>query len=295
MTSEHRVAVDGWSVAVRGFEATAEPVAVAVLGHGMMCDQRVLDRPRGGGLASTLAAEGVATYTFDVRGHGRSRPNPAEGGRYSYEDVVEGDVPALARWAAARHPGLPVVVGGHSLVGHAAMLAAGSLPGLPVAGVVGFAPTLWLRPLEASPGRWLVKRAALEVFLGVTRVRGYFPTRRLGMGTDDAAKAYVEDLVRYGRRGAVRRRADGFDYFANLARVRVPVGVWVGTADRICAPADARGFAASIPEHRVLEVPGADHMSLVSDPRFEGAWREVAAWIRGVAARGAPVATGVGR
>ncbi len=275
----HRVAVDGWSLAVQEFPAPEAPRGVVVAGHAMMCDQRTLDRPRGGGLASVLAAAGLVTYTFDARGHGQSGPLAADGGRYTYEDFVEGDIPAMVRWAKARHPDLPLSIVGHSLIGHAAMLWLGQNPDAPVAAIVGFAPNLWARELEPSRLVWWQKRATTEAWAAFTRLYGYFPVRRLGMGTDDESAAYVLDFLRYVRSG-IYRKHDGADYLAGLRNIRAPVLAFVGSEDDLlCHPAACARFLATIPDHELRIVQGADHRALVTDERHRPVWQAAADWL----------------
>lgn len=278
-TVAHRVAVDGWSLAVQAFPAVGTPRGVVIAGHAMMCDQRTLDRPRGAGLASTLAAAGLHTYTFDARGHGQSGPRPADGGRYSYEDIVEGDVPAMVRWAKARHPDLPLAIVGHSLVGHAAMLWLGQNPDAPVDAICGLAPNLWARHLEPDRRVWWRKRATIEAWAAFTRVYGYYPARRFGTGTDDEAAEYVHDFVRYIRHG-IHRASDGADYLAGLRNVQAPVLALVGSRDDfLCRPAACSLFLANIPQHELRVVDGANHMSLVTSETHRDTWCAAADWL----------------
>ena len=287
-TVDHRVATDGWSLAVRSFPPPDAPLGVAVCGHAMMCDQRTLDRPPGGGLASTLAAAGLQTYTFDVRGHGQSGPSVAEGGRYDYEDVIEGDVPAMVRWAAARHPDLPLAVVGHSLVGHAALLWLGQNPTAPVDAVLNFAANLWVRHLEPDPAVWRRKRATTEALAALARATGWIsagsghlPVRWLGYGTADEPLEYVLDLVRYAREDACLRKRDGAVYLAGLGEVQAPVLAYTGSEDTLlCRRSACARFLARVPDHTLRVVEGADHMSLVVDARFKWVWEEAAAWIK---------------
>lgn len=279
----HRVAAPGWTLIVEADPPPPglAPWGVVVAGHAMMCDRRTLDRPRGAGLAGTLAAAGLYVYRFDARGHGESGPGAHAGGRWSYDDLALGDLPAVVAWARARHPDLPLAVVGHSLMGHAALLWLGQAPAAPVDAVVTLGANVWVRSLEPSAARWLVKRATAEVWWAVTAALGRFPARRIGMGTDDEALDYVGDLCRWTRRSACRRRADGADYLAGLARVRAPVLALAGGADRLlCHPEAARRFHAPIPDHEVRVIPGVDHMGLVLDPRMRPAWRAAADWLR---------------
>jgi pimeloyl-ACP methyl ester carboxylesterase len=53
---------------------------------------------------------------------------------------------------------------------------------------------------------------------------------------------------------------------ARLGVVRVPVTVVRGTRDRLCSGGWARTVAAAAPSGRVVEVPGAAHMSVQTHP-----------------------------
>src|SRR5262245_58590813 len=110
---------DGWRLDADLLVPEA-PRAVAVLGHSMFANRRTLDR-RGRGLASHLAARGIAVLNFDLRGHGGSTPHAAGGGRWRYDDLVEQDVPAAVDFARRQFPSLPLACVGHSLFGHAAL------------------------------------------------------------------------------------------------------------------------------------------------------------------------------
>ncbi len=270
----------GWRLAVEAFEAPEEVVGVALCGHAMMCDRRTLDRPRGRGLASALAAAGLQVYSFDARGHGGSGPKAAQGGRWTYQDYIERDLPAVVDWVRARHPGLRLGVVGHSLIGHAALLWLGAQPQAPVDAVVALAPNMWARQFERSRLRWLQKRGLMEAWWAISRARGYFPTRRLGMGTDDEALSYVLSLVETVRSGRCEA-ADGADYFATMDRVRAPVLALVGAEDRLLCHEDAaRRFLAPIGDLELRMVPGADHMGLVLDEGCRPAWEAAAQWLR---------------
>lgn len=79
---------------------------------------------RYGRFQAVLAANGFHSIVHDHRGHGFTRAADAPLGRFAAKDgaarVLE-DVGAVHGWIAARHPGLPVVLHGHSLGGLIAM------------------------------------------------------------------------------------------------------------------------------------------------------------------------------
>ncbi len=279
MNPVHRVDADGWSLAVEEHAPTGPERGVVLAGHAMMCDRRTLDRPREAGLASTLAASGLRVYTFDSRGHGQSGPTAGQGGRWTYDDVVERDWPAVVAWARARHPAGPLAAIGHSLTGHALVFWLGLTPDAPVDAAVTIGANVWMRRHEPSRRLWLRKRATIEAWRAITLALGRFPARRLRIGTDDEAAEYVLDLCRFVREGRCRRRAGG-DYLDGLPRVRPPVLALVGGADDVmCHVESARRFHAAIPRHELRVVPGVDHMGLVLAPQMADVWRDVAGFI----------------
>jgi predicted alpha/beta hydrolase len=260
-----------------------------------MVDRRTLDRPRGGGLVSHLAAHGVACVWADLRGHGQSGPRPEEGGDWGYDDLVEYDVPALVGFARQRFAGLPLTTVGHSLFGHVALAHLARHPDAAIDGLVLLAVNVAHPRWNARPLARVTKTALIEVMGVLTRAYGRLPARRLGYGTDDEPRGYVRDFVRIGR--ATRWRArDGFDYWEALPSVRRPLFGLVGSGDRWMAPAaDARAIATRVPGAE-FQVVGRrtglswdpDHMGLVLDPRSRPAWDQIAEFIRRVPAAPAP-------
>jgi predicted alpha/beta hydrolase len=276
---------DGWVLRGELVSAPA-PRAVALVGHAMMVDRRTLDRPRGRGLVSTLAARGIACVWPDLRGHGASGPRAGEGGDWGYDDLVEHDVAALAAFARARFPSLPLAAVGHSLFAHVALAHVARHPESPIDGLALLAcnvanPEWARRPLE----RW-AKRALMELAaLGIGLV-GRVPARRLGLGSDDEPAGYVRDFLTAARRGRWLAR-DGFDYYGALATMTRPVLAVIAAGDRLMAPeADARGLVAPVPRAEVRVVGRASglpfdpgHMGLVLDERARPAWEEIADFI----------------
>ena len=188
----------------------------------MMVDRRTLDRPRGRGLVSTLAARGIACVVADLRGHGKSGPRAGEGGDWAYDDLVEHDVPTLVAFARARFPSLPLACVGHSLFGHVALAHLSRHPHAAIDALVLLAvnapnPAWSLRSIHG-----LRRRAGIELMGLLSRAFGRLPARRLRYGTDDEAAGYVRDFLRNGRARRWRAR-DGFDYWDALPRIDRPV------------------------------------------------------------------------
>ena len=298
-TSQHEVVcADGWRLAVTLVEPEGPARAVAVVGHAMMVDRRTMDRG-GGGLVSTLAARGIAVVWPDLRGHGQSGPLAGEGGRWSYDDLVERDAPALYAFARARFPSLPLVAVGHSLFGHVSLAHLSRHPEAEVDALVLVAANLWLRAGEPSALVWQEKRLLLALMAFVSRRFGRFPARRLRIGNTDESADYVAQFADWVRQGDWSAR-DGFSYWEALAWIDRPVLALAGTGDRLMAhPASMRAFVARVPRVRFRcagrersqrrDVTAAErlaldfdpgHMGLVTDARSRPVWEEIARFIR---------------
>ncbi|MEV8124510.1 lysophospholipase [Streptomyces sp. NPDC085944] len=119
-TREHTLTGTRGRITVREW-AAGQPRYVAVLVHGYGEHSGRYEE-----VAGVLTGHGAAVYAPDHVGHGRS-----EGERVvveDFEDVVT-DVHAVAELARAAHPGLPVVMVGHSMGGLIASRYAQRHPG----------------------------------------------------------------------------------------------------------------------------------------------------------------------
>ncbi|MEM9784192.1 MAG: alpha/beta fold hydrolase, partial [Pseudomonadota bacterium] len=99
-----------------------------------------------GPAAAAWAEAGIATYAPDQRGFGRGPTR----GQWPGAEVLVQDARAYAAAVRARHPGLPLVLLGHSMGGGVALAAAGA--GAEVDALVLAAPAIWggdaLNPLQ---------------------------------------------------------------------------------------------------------------------------------------------------
>ncbi len=282
---------DGWELDVLRISAHGPPRAVAVLGHAMMVDRRSMDRPKGSGLASTLAAAGIEVFLPDVRGRGDSGPRAEDGGRWGYDDLVRRDLPAVVEAVREACPGLPLTLVGHSLCGHVSAAAAGTgaYPRPPEAHVL-LSANAWLPSLEARLGLRLRKTLATWSFLLLSWFFGRFPSRLLRMGPVDEARPYADDIASFWRSDSWGSQDGQHDYLAGMAQVSGRILSVLGAADTLLAhPSGARAWAECFGAGRAtIEVVGRgrwgldfdpDHMSLVTDPRSRPLWERVAAWI----------------
>jgi predicted alpha/beta hydrolase len=279
---------DGWSLRVDVHEQGESAIGVALLGHALMARRTEFDRPVGAGLASFLIDRGWHVVAFDFRGHGDSGPAPREGGTLGYDALVTRDLPAVCEFARSEvGRGLPVVVVGHSLGGHAALAAQGTRA-MQVDAIATLASTMWMWQLDLSHRRWWAKRATVETMLVVARRVGYFPARALRLGSDDEPRALIEDITRVVRSGTWTSADGGVDYLSSLSQVRVPVMQILSENDRFeCDPESGARFAERCPNSTIVRIARGDdetgaptHMGLVTSGRVRGVWSQVEAWMR---------------
>lgn len=103
--------------------AAVEPAkGILLVSHGLAEHSRRY-RP----FAAAMAKAGFHVYAWDHRGHGETTAPDAPIGRFALKDgraIVLRDVMAMRDLAAAAHPGLPVILFGHSMGGLIALNAA---------------------------------------------------------------------------------------------------------------------------------------------------------------------------
>ncbi|MBE7184897.1 MAG: alpha/beta hydrolase [Methylobacterium mesophilicum] len=108
-------APSGAALNVHLCEPTAPPRAVVQISHGLAEHAGRYRR-----FMEALAAHGFFSVAHDHRGHGATRAPDAPPGRFAAKggaDAVLADVLAIHDLVAARHPGVPVIVFGHSMGG----------------------------------------------------------------------------------------------------------------------------------------------------------------------------------
>lgn len=278
---------DGWHLSGEVLAEGRRP-AVALLLHAMMASRRSMDKPRGAGLASTLAAAGLSVVSMDLRGHGESGPSAREGARYTYDDYVLFDVPALVGLTRSLFPGKRVIVVGHSLGAHAALVAAGVFPDKAPDAVASIAGNFWFPSDEPSLARRAAKAAVLRTWLAVTETLGYFDPKPFRIGSDAVALPYIRQFWKVWSSDRYGSVDDRYDYAEALSRVTCPVLAVASEGDELLAhPESVKRFFARIgsPNKTLRIITRAehegrapDHMGLVTDPRSLPVWREIAEW-----------------
>lgn len=216
---------DGVSLSATVLEPAGEPRGSVVMAHAMFARQSAFKF-----VAPVFRDRGWRVVTFDFRGHGKSFCED-----WGYDDFVERDLPAVVECVRARNDHGPVALVGHSLGGHVALAAQGSkLVSLDALVLVAGA-NVWLRDFEPNAAIWAAKHAILVGFVRTARRFGYFPARRLRLGSDDESLAYVEDLARFGIDGRWCSRDGTRNYLSALTEVTIPIHSIASEGDRINA------------------------------------------------------------
>jgi alpha-beta hydrolase superfamily lysophospholipase len=103
----------GATLAYHGEDAKGTPRGIVLVAHGMSEHSRRYAR-----FAGDLAARGYHVYAWDHRGHGETTAPDAVQGQFARRDgldTVIADTMAMRDMAAANHPGLPILLFGHSM------------------------------------------------------------------------------------------------------------------------------------------------------------------------------------
>jgi alpha-beta hydrolase superfamily lysophospholipase len=277
---------DGTQIVAYRWDPAGEPRAAVQLTHGMGEHARRYDH-----VARALNEAGFVVYAQDHRGHGASADpeEPGHLGTGSWAGLVD-DIGLLSARIRGEHPGLPLILVGHSMGSFAVqeyiLDHSGDADGVVLTGTAAIdllEGALDLdQPIDLSlfnapfqPARtdydWLSRDEAI--------VDAYVADPRCGFGIDtDSAKAMF---------AGARRGADP----AQVAAIRpgLPVYIAVGEADPVnggltlLTPLTERYEAAGLTDVTIRTYPAARHEILNETNRAE-VIAELTSWLDRVAA-----------
>lgn len=118
----------GADLALYHLPASTPARGVLLINHGLAEHARRYEA-----FGRAMASRGFEVYAHDHRGHGGTRSPGQLQGRFAPErgiGAVLADVAAVRNHAASRHPGLPLILFGHSMGGLIALNAAEAQPSL---------------------------------------------------------------------------------------------------------------------------------------------------------------------
>jgi len=267
----HDVALYG-----RAWLPEAEPRMVVVLSHGL---GEHLGRYEW--LAARLLETDCAVYAVDHRGHGRSGgPAPANIDRFDY---VVSDLGTFTGRAQREHPGVPMVLFGHSMGGLIALDCALRNPhGL--VGLVLSAPAL--AAAEAVPP---MKLAIAKLMSRIAPNVGALELEAAAVSRDPAVvRAYEQDPLVF--HGSVPSRTavellDAMDSVAARAdQLRLRVLAQHGTADRLVPLAGVQPVYQRLGPQRLrtLRIYEGLYHEIYNEPEREAVLADLLSWIEAV-------------
>jgi predicted alpha/beta hydrolase len=271
-------AADGVTIKIDRVRAHGERRGAVVCLHAMMTDGRYFGARRDGSFAASLAAAGLDVYVADFRGHGHSVPPYAGEGDWSFDDLVDKDLPAIislvAEASSVRAEDIAIL--GHSLGGlvACAALGTGKIPSPRV--LVLAATSVWL-------GETPARKAIMTAYRGVTALFGRAPIKAIRAGTADESASYVKQLTSWALDGRWRSLS-GVDYLVALETITAPTFAFAGAGDWMCRPFDAEAIARRIRTCEPLRIVGRkhgdrldpDHFQLFTRPELSKLRKEVA-------------------
>lgn len=250
----------GVAIHWRRWEPAGEPRGVVVIVHGYAEHLGRYEH-----VARHLNAAGLAVAGVDHRGHGRS--GGPRGHCLAVAEYVA-DVRALVAMAERWWPGRRRILLGHSLGGLIGLHYLFQHPDTVTAGVLS-APALrvtgqrFLRSVARALGRWLPR----------VSFRSNLDAGALSRDPE-VGRAYVADPLvhRAATAGFVRAVEEAQAQVWDAAvRLRVPVLIMQGDADRVVDPSAVGELAARLTcPHELMSLPGYYH-ELLNEPPTERA------------------------
>jgi alpha-beta hydrolase superfamily lysophospholipase len=254
-----------------------EPEHVLILVHGYAEHAGRYEE-----MAIHFAARGFAVHAYDQAGHGRT--SGPRGHVDRFERLLD-ELVAFIERVRAEHPGLPIVLAGHSMGGLVtAATAAFRRPDIDRIVLSGA-----LLELDANGSASRSLRVALARVLSVLVPRLGFSTGldAAGLSRDpEVVRRYLEDPLIKDRMSA--RFAAGL--FSMLGRVREaadqierPILILHGEADPICPASGSRrfhaGLAPAIAERSRLSVYPSLRHEIWNEPERVAIWQDMLAWL----------------
>ncbi|HSH10660.1 MAG TPA: lysophospholipase [Ilumatobacter sp.] len=267
-------ASDGITIFQQAWLPDDAPIAAVMLVHGLGEHSG-----RYAHVAAALTGAGVAVHALDLRGHGKS------GGKRTFVksyDEFMGDLVQFRAQIEAHHPGLALIVLGHSMggnlaVGHVLDHQAG------VAGLALSGAALQVGS-DLSPGKLMVFRLVAKVAPGV-RPEGLSAE---AISRDPAVvAAYQSDpLVFTGKISAGLGAAliDAMKRFpARFGEFRLPILIMHGTDDQLASVEGSRALEAAAGNADVTAhyYDGLYH-EVFNEPEQERVLADLVTWIRSI-------------
>lgn len=233
--------------------------------------------------ARFMAAQGIATLTFDYRGSGDSTHGPRRGRDIGMQDWGQQDIDAMLAWALRERKAQRLFLVGHSAGGQLPGLAASSEKLDAMVMIAASAPHLRHYPLRS----WLLFGLTWYVLGPLLSLgRDQFPTKRTGLGSTGVAAGVVAQWARWARsRDYMFDSAHGLDT-ARYAKLKMPMLSYCFADDTYATPAAMDAllghYSATQVDRRIVPrtAGGAiGHFGYFRERFRDTLWRDTADWL----------------
>lgn len=260
---------DGLKIFFRFWEPRIRPHATVVINHGVNSHSGQY-----GWAGEQLAAAGLAVYAIDMRGRGRS-----EGRRFRIDEIAEytGDLDRLITIARERNPNVPLFLLGHSAGGVVASSYAldhqDKLDGL---------------ICESFAFRVPAPNLALQLIKLISRVLPGLPVLKLknkdftrdpqvvaALNNDPLTRGEVQPAATVAALLTANQLLE-----AGFARIKLPVLIMHGTADKATLPGGSEQFQRSAGSaDKTLKLYEGYFHDLLNDIGKEAVLADIVDWI----------------
>ncbi|HYC58906.1 MAG TPA: alpha/beta fold hydrolase [Thermoanaerobaculia bacterium] len=261
-------ASDGYVLRANHYDAGGD--SVLLIGSALGVKRRYYDA-----FARFIADRGRSVVTFDYRGIGDSRPTSLRKFDGTMSEWGRLDINAAIDWIANELQPRTLTYVGHSCGGQLLGLA----PNADRIDRIVFS--------SAQSGYWGHWPGARKYAIGalwvtmpvIATIAGYFPSRILGLGSEDLPRRVATDWARWGRH---RDYLFGFHDPAPFAKITAPILAW-SFVDDSYAPKTAvdallRFYGRAEVTRRHADEPGIGHFGFFRRGR-ERLWEETVTWL----------------
>lgn len=202
--------------------------------------------------ANALADIGITVWINEQRGHGEHPHRASHRCNYGYRELVEHDLRTAVEHLRLHSPGLPLLVGGHSLGGQLSALFAAAHPDLTDGILLVASGTTHFRnfaPLVAAQ----VLLGSQLLFGPVSAIVGHYPGAWFGFGGREGRRL-MRDWSHLARTNRFVPRGSRHNYEQLLAELRKPVLALTVSKDPFATRASSRALTSKMPHGTITEV-----------------------------------------